>query len=548
MVRILSVVAVLIAVLLGPAEVMAKVTVEAKPQPYEIRAAGYHATVASDGCLTNFRVAGQEFLAPGVSLSRGSYYYRNGAVKLPRVSLEGEQVIAESDVAAIEYESREDGMRWHLTNRSAEQLIFFLVLAEEVEAVAGPDDQIVKPAVATNWQRVACYRGGSKLEIEGCDLLWGPWQGSHQVVQVTLKPDEKRELKLVTGKTSEADKADILALAKPVKEEAVVVHSPLNYQVFQRRTQHEGPLLISGRFRNDCQRAEYRISGKPPREKMVDAWAKLPLIGNGQFNLPLSLPAGGWYQLQLRSYDSDQVNSERTIEKFGVGEVFVGAGQSNSTNSGQFKTQQTTGMVSSFGGDTWQLANDPQPGVADRSQGGSFWPAFGDALYEKFGVPIGVATTGYGGTSVNAWQPEGNLFEWTSTRINQLGPLGFRALLWHQGESDVNMPADEYYQKLRNTIVSSRNHARWEIPWFVAQATYHNAEKPSFADIREAQARLWKDGVALAGPDTDQLRGDHRDLDGKGIHFSPKGLKVHGQMWAKLAGEFIQAELAKAKE
>ena len=42
---------------------------------------------------------------------------------------------------------------------------------------------------------------------------------------------------------------------------------------------------------------------------------------------------------------------EKTLNRVGVGEVFIGAGQSNSTNSGRVNTNNTTGMVASFDGD-----------------------------------------------------------------------------------------------------------------------------------------------------------------------------------------------------
>ena len=61
--------------------------------------------------------------------------------------------------------------------------------------------------------------------------------------------------------------------------------------------------------------------------------------------------------------------------------------------------------------------------------------------------------------------------------------------------------------------------------------------------MRNAQSRLWKDGFALPGPDTDTLTGDCRDLGGKGIHFSPKGLKLHGQMWADCVGKYVDGIL-----
>ena len=127
-------------------------------------------------------------------------------------------------------------------------------------------------------------------------------------------------------------------------------------------------------------------------------------------------------------------------------------------------------------------------------------------------------------------------------RIHQLGPQGFRAILWHQGESDVAMPGEEYKAKLKNTILASTKQAGWEFPWFVAQATYHNAEKPRFEAIRSAQKALCDEGFAMLGPDTDTLTGDHRDYEGKGIHFSPKGLKAHGQMWAEKVIPYIKSE------
>ena len=164
-------------------------------------------------------------------------------------------------------------------------------------------------------------------------------------------------------------------------------------------------------------------------------------------------------------------------------------------------------------------------------------------MYEKYHVPIGVAVTGHGGTSVNQWQPGGELHNWMMTRIWQLGKGEFRAVLWHQGETDVSMPTDEYYDKLKATIESSKEKAGWEFPWFVAQVSYRTPETPSFETTRNAQKKIWDTGVALEGPDTDTLTGDYRDKDGKGIHLSVKGLKKHGQMWAEKVSIWLDKQL-----
>ena len=275
--------------------------------------------------------------------------------------------------------------------------------------------------------------------------------------------------------------------------DATEIASPLEYQVFQRHARNKGHVAVRGTTTHDVDQVHVRFQGQPLDGEVPGGWQVIDFnASGGSFQKLLEFPAGGWFRMDLRLSKGGETVEERTVEKFGVGEVFVGAGQSNSTNSGQFQTQQTTGMVASFSGEHWQIADDPQTGVADRSQGGSYYPAFGDALYEHYQVPIGIAATGFGGTSVNAWQPKDEgLFRWMMTRIGQLGPHGFRAVLWHQGESDVGMPTGEYYNKLKRVIDTSRDEAGWDIPWFVAQVSYLNPDKPLHESTRTAHAKLW---------------------------------------------------------
>jgi hypothetical protein len=126
-----------------------------------------------------------------------------------------------------------------------------------------------------------------------------------------------------------------------------------------------------------------------------------------------------------------------------------------------------------------------------------------------------------------------------------LGPRGFRAVLWHQGESDVGMSADDYANRLGNLIRSSRQAAAWDIPWFVARVSYHNPKNTSFPTTRDAQKKLWDTGVALEGPDTDTLTGDNRSENGQGIHFSAKGPRAHGRLWADKVGTYLDRVLQK---
>lgn len=537
----------LVALFWGNSSCFAKVSVELEQQPVAIQGADYAARVEPDGCLTKLSIQRVEFLAAGVGISRGGYFYQNGVLRLPEVTPPADDVVeARGEQAAVRYEFGDETITCQLENTSDADMVYFLVLNGIVGAASVGDQPLQEMPLNGEYSEASFYAGNAKLNVSGFSKLWGPWQGPHQVIETGLKPAEKKTLTLHIGDTSPAERMQILKLKALPPQPPLVVTSPRDYQVVQRQTKQDGTVLVSGHSREPLSLVEVRVSGKKLADGLQTWQAVESLPGGRQFRSELTLPAGGWYQLEVRAKSEEGEALETTVEHFGIGEVFVGAGQSNSTNSGQFKTTQSSGMVSSFSGTHWQLADDPQPGVADRSQGGSYYPAFGDKLYEMLGVPIGVAATGYGGTSVNQWQPDGDLFQrWMLRRIAQLGPRGFRAVLWHQGESDVELPSEEYYQKLKNTIVSSVQQAGWEFPWFIAIASYHNPEKLKFENVRSAQQRLCDEGYALLGPDTDTLTGDHRDFDGKGIHFSPKGLKAHGEMWAEILANYIESALEK---
>jgi hypothetical protein len=236
------------------------------------------------------------------------------------------------------------------------------------------------------------------------------------------------------------------------------ITSPVEYQIIQRGVGNKAwvelkvtallPISKSGLL-------EYRLDQNRSWEKLSGEWK------NEKFVTRLRIPAGGWYGLEIR--EEGNLGHRSQVVKFGVGEIFVVAGQSNSGNYGEIKQSTKTGLVSAFDFDNnkWQLAIDPQPGAGGR--GGSIMPLLGDLLVREFEVPVGIVAYGQGGTSVREWLPQGSRFpnpptvenkvrkindgEWESLgkiypgfieRMKVFGKNGFRAVLWHQGESDAN--------------------------------------------------------------------------------------------------------------
>ena len=350
-------------------------------------------------------------------------------------------------------------------------------------------------------------------------------------------------------------------------QQTISVSSPLDYQVFQRQTAQSGLISVRGQAPPEADNARVRITG----QSLSGKWTKLSLDRTThEFNSSLQTAAGGFYAVQVQTRRGHHVIAAATIPHVGVGEVFVISGQSNSTNYGEVPQTTLTGMVTTFSGDAWRIANDPQPGTQDNSKKGSFIPSFGDALYRKYQVPIGIASVGHGSTSVRQWLPagepvevmptmtkyvitssgdilvsDGTLFNGMMHRIQQFGPHGFRAILWHQGESDSHqkpeheISGETYHRMLEHLILSVRKQAGWDIPWFVANASYGTPDIPSWPPVREAQQSLWKSGIALQGPDTDTLGSAYRQNNGKGVHFSDRGLKAHGLLWASAVAAWL---------
>ncbi len=265
------------------------------------------------------------------------------------------------------------------------------------------------------------------------------------------------------------------------------------------------------------------------------------------FTATLTIPAGGWYRLDVRLLLPDRTPLLATVEPVAVGEVFLVAGQSYATNTNdevlQVRDRQL--RVSAFHWETgqWQLANDPQP-APDRSTGGSIWPPVGDLLAQHLHVPIGFANVAVGGTSTRQWLPAEPL----SVRLQQIGrKLGtFRAVLWQQGESDVieNTSTADYVSRMQQ--IQAAAVASWQFtpPWFCALSTHHPTvyHRPDAENrIRDALLQVSRLPGFAPGPDTDKLQGENRGGPQSRRHFSPIGQRNAARLWADTLLQHLQS-------
>jgi hypothetical protein len=365
-------------------------------------------------------------------------------------------------------------------------------------------------------------------------------------------------------------------LVEFVKKQAaphIRVIQPVDYQVIQRQRSDRGVIQVHGVLVNHWATAREAliVEARVVSADFSSPWQlvaeKLP---STQWTASLDAPAGGWYRLEIRTRQGDVTVAEASVEHVGIGEVFVVAGQSNSANHGERRLSTRTGKVAAYTGTHWQLSSDPQPGAS--GDAGSFMPPLGDLLVERLGVPIGIVACGIGATSVREWLPAGSSFDhpptlrgnvqelpgggWESrgdiyatfaARLQQLGPHGFRAVLWHQGESDANqadanctLPGPLYAEYLTALIQATRRDIGWQAPWVVAQVSYHSPTDMRSDDIRAAQASVAQLSNIVAGPDSDALDAPYRDGNGQGVHFNERGLKELAARWVECIEPWLQ--------
>lgn len=321
------------------------------------------------------------------------------------------------------------------------------------------------------------------------------------------------------------------------------ITAPTGRQIVQRSARDLGTIPIKGTYLGgapDVVEARMVVipggtnSGTNTDWQVIDESPE-----NGSFAGTLNeVPAGGWYRLEVRSVNDGTPGEASLLDKIGVGDIYVTCGQSNAANFGSPPGVVTDDRVSAWNytNGAWTKAADPMPGA--RGGGGSVWTRLGDLLAARENVPVAFACLAVGGTRVSQWVPPGGNYPRLSAAMNGFPMDGFRAILWHQGESDslAFTSGSVYQSRLESAIARSRVEAGWPVPWFVAEASFHpnsnlSQEEPVVSGQRST---IYRDPLVFPGPVTDDFH-----LEGKlsdAVHFNGAGLADHAAQWAAILG------------
>ena len=353
----------------------------------------------------------------------------------------------------------------------------------------------------------------------------------------------------------------------------IIVNDFANYRVFQRDIGGMSKsITISGTYSNmNWSRVEARVLWHGTNTAVVD-WTTIdPTPGGGTFSGNLSVPQGGWYNVEIRALDTGGavIGSSRGTNKWGVGMIILVIGQSNMVGNGQppFTIANSDLAVNYSNAGRWEHLADPYddespPGAVDSDNdvistynvGGSMIPALANSLLQTFNFPIAFVPSAKGGSNlyVNenhygwAYRNPSNHFDTSTlygqsiTKAQSVG--GVELIIMHQGEADTNAHRSEaqYESDFTTMIGNYRQDLYATIPIFICQlGTIGIAGDPrTDADvvaIRNAQHDLDNGvNIFMAATAMDQPRMDD-------VHYTIPGLNAIGGRMAHTVKYYLGA-------
>ncbi|CAH0995592.1 hypothetical protein EMA8858_01715 [Emticicia aquatica] len=343
---------------------------------------------------------------------------------------------------------------------------------------------------------------------------------------------------------------------------------PVSRIVFQRNNQNQANVTIAGSYFQQLDRIEMRAVPVNEGQGTETGWNDAQEFHNNGIFSGTMLLTGGWYNIEVRGYSNGIVATTSTLERVGVGEVFIVAGQSNAQGDAVYSGGHigaTEDRVSTINYYEPLLNEDNLPFQFSQMANNTkmspynyvpwFWAKLGDRLVQRLNVPVLFYGASLGGISCDVWRrsvegqdlrQEFPLFikvpgmpyrSMKATLQHYVTRTGVRAILWQQGESDGEYSSETYYNNLKTVIEKTRSDARkGDLAWVVARSS----RNPLILNnvIAGQNFTIQRVPNVFAGPTTDEIVGANFRADG--IHFHNDGLNAAADFWSfSLNNEFF---------
>ena len=302
-------------------------------------------------------------------------------------------------------------------------------------------------------------------------------------------------------------------------------------------------------------------------------WSKVDFVSSedgmsGTWEITLQLLAGGLYRIETgldtksTKPDLGWIFRGDVRLHIGVGDIFIIAGQSNSSGYGKDSAMDPPNLFVHLyrNRSAWDLAchpinestfTDNSPNTEMGISGVSPYISFRKAFHQLSHFPVGLISTALGGTPISRWDisQKGDLFH---NMLNKTKECGNKAagVLWYQGCSDTTpAQAAAYYENFQRLVLETRKELGFDIPFFTFQLNRQiNGENDQcWGIVREAQRKAVQNisGVYIL-PTINCSLSD-------GIHNNAHSSMMLGEKMAKLCGnilyqtsEFLAPDIEKA--